>query len=89
MFKAIIEFTKSWKYRNILHVLGGMLISVVPNLIMQDYLGLILGCWLCVIIAHSWEMAQVNHYNAKYSRTDVFLTLIGGLIIGVLLNVKM
>ena len=82
--KWLIEFTKKWKYRNLLHIVGGCLIALLPNLVQPNLLGLLLGCWLCALIAHIWELQQVKHYKARYSYSDVFLTIIGGLIIWII-----
>lgn len=82
--KQLIEFTKNWKYRNLLHIVGGCLIALLPNLLLPNLLGLLVGCWLCAIIGHLWEMEQVKNFKAKYSKTDILLSIFGGLIIGVI-----
>ena len=82
--KQLIEFTKNWKYRNLLHIVGGCLIALLPNLLLPNLLGLLIGCWLCAIIGHLWEMEQVKNFKAKYSETDILLSIFGGLIIGVI-----
>ena len=82
--KQLIEFTKNWKYRNLLHIVGGCLIALLPNLFLPNLLGLLIGCWLCAIIGHLWEMEQVKNFKAKYSKTDILLSIFGGLIIGVI-----
>lgn len=82
--KQLIEFTKNWKYRNLLHIVGGCLIALLPNLLLPNLLGLLIGCWLCAIIGHLWEMEQVKNFKAKYSKTDILLSIFGGLIIGVI-----
>ena len=82
--KQLIEFTKNWKYRNLLHIIGGCLIALLPNILLPNLLGLLIGCWLCAIIGHLWEMEQVKNFKAKYSKTDILLSIFGGLIIGVI-----
>ena len=82
--KQLIEFTKNWKYRNLLHIVGGCLIALLPNLFLPNLLGLLIGCWLCAIIGHLWETEQVKNFKAKYSKTDILLSIFGGLIIGVI-----
>ena len=85
--KWLIEFTKNWKYRNLLHIVGGILIAFLPNLILNNLIGLIIGVWLCALIAHLWEMEQVKHYKATYSEKDILLTMLGGGIIGIILYI--
>ena len=78
--KKLIEITKKWKYRNLLHIVGGCLIALLPNLFLPNLLGLLVGCWLCAIIGHIWETEQVKNY----SKVDILLAVLGGLIIGIL-----
>jgi hypothetical protein len=85
MLSKLIEITKNWKYRNLLHIVGGILIALVPNLLLPNLLGLLVGCWLCAIIGHIWEMEQVKSFKATYSKTDILLAILGGLIIGILI----
>ena len=80
----IIEFTKNWKYRNLLHIVGGALIAFLPNLILDSLIGLIIGVWLCAIIGHLWELEQVKSFKAKYSQSDILLTMLGGFLIGII-----
>ena len=82
--KKLIELTENWKYRNLLHIVGGILIALPPNLFLPNLLGLLIGCWLCAIIGHIWETEQVKNYKATYSKTDILLAVLGGLIIGIL-----
>ena len=82
--KQLINFTKNWKYRNLLHIIGGCLIALLPNILLPNLLGLLIGCWLCAIIGHLWETEQVKNFKAKYSKTDILLSIFGGLIIGVI-----
>jgi hypothetical protein len=83
--KKIIEFTKNWKHRDFLHFAGGMLIALIPNLLLSNLLGLLIGCWLCALIGHLWEMEQVKNYKAKYSKTDILLSVLGGFALGLIL----
>jgi len=76
MLKKLIDFTKNWKNRSLLHIAGGILIAFLPNLILGNLTGLIIGVWLC---------ALVSHLKAKYSQGDILLTMLGGLIIGLIL----
>lgn len=82
--KWLINFTKNWKYRNLLHIVGGCLIALLPNLLFSGFLGLLVGCWLCAIIGHIWEIEQVKNFKATYSKIDILLAVLGGLIIGIL-----
>lgn len=77
--KKIIEFTKNWKHRNLLHIVGGMLISLLPNLIIKGYGGAFIGVWLCAVIGYLWEREQVKSFGAKFSLKDILLTMLGGL----------
>lgn len=85
MLKKLIEITKNWKNRNLLHIVGGILIAFLPNLILNNLIGLIIGVWLCALVSHLWELEQVKSYKAKYSQNDILLTMLGGLIIGIIL----
>lgn len=85
MLNSLIEITKNWKYRNLLHIVGGILIALLPNLFLPNLLGLLIGCWLCVIIGHIWETEQVKNFKATYSKGDILLAILGGLIIGIVL----
>ena len=85
--KQLINFTKNWKHRNLLHIVGGILIAFLPNLILGNLIGLIIGVWLCAIISHLWELEQVKSFKAKYSEKDILLTMLGGLIVGIIFQV--
>ena len=85
MLNKIIEITKNWKYRDLLHIAGGCLIALLPNLLLPNILGLLIGCWLCAIVGHIWEIEQVKNFKATYSKTDILLSILGGLIIGIIL----
>lgn len=81
--KWLIEITKNWKHRNLLHIVGGCLIAFLPNLLLNNLIGLIIGVWLCALIGHLWELEQVKHYKAKYSQIDILLTMLGGIVVGI------
>lgn len=83
--KQLINFTKKWKHRNLLHIVGGMLIALFPNLIIKGYGGAFIGIWLCSVIAYFWEKEQVKSFDAKFSLNDILLTMLGGLIISILI----
>lgn len=87
MLNKLIELTKNWKNRNLLHIVGGILIAFLPNLILKNLIGLIIGVWLCVLVSHLWELEQVKNYKAKYSEKDILLTMLGGLIVGIIFQV--
>lgn len=82
--KRLLQLTNNLKHRNLLHIIGGGLIALLPNILFNGFIGLIVGCWLCALIAHIWELQQVKYYKARYSYSDVFLTIIGGLIIWII-----
>lgn len=85
MLNNLIEITKNWKYRNLLHIAGGILVALLPNLFLPNLLGLLIGCWLCAIIGHLWEVEQVRNFKATYSKNDILLSILGGLITGIVL----
>ena len=74
--KKLIEFTKSWKYRNLLHVVGGFLIGAFLSLLFAWYVS------LCIVFAFAnyWEYSQKKHFGAKYSFYDILLTTLGGVL---------
>ena len=71
--KKLIEFTKNWKHRNLLHVLGGFLLGCVFNLILPWYISIL----IVFTFANYWEYSQVKFYKAKYSISDILLTTLG------------
>lgn len=85
--KWLINFTINWKHRNLLHIVGGVLIAFLPNLILDNLIGLIIGVWLCALIGHLWELEQVKSFKVKYSEKDILLTMLGGLIVGIIFQV--
>ena len=74
--KKIIEFTKNWKYRNLLHIVGGFLIGAFLSLLFAWYVS------LCIVFAFAnyWEYSQRKHFGAKYSLSDILLTTLGGVL---------
>ena len=87
MLKKVIELTKNWKHRNILHIVGGVIIAFLPNLILNNLIGLIIGVQLCAIVSHLWGLEQVKIYKTKYFEKDILLTMLGGLIVGIILYI--
>lgn len=82
MIKWLIEYTKKWKHRNMLHVLGGMLIGLVPNILFAFGIvyALITSILISFAIGHYWEKVQVKNYNATYSKMDIFLSIFGAVL---------
>ena len=74
--KKIIEFTKNWKYRNLLHIVGGFLIGFSFNLFLSWYISIL----VVFTIANYWEYSQKKHFGAKYSFSDILLTTLGGVL---------
>ena len=74
--KKIIEFTKNWKYRNLLHIVGGFLIGVFLSLLFTWYVSLV----LIITFANYLEFCQKKDFGAKYSISDILLTTLGGVV---------
>ena len=74
--KQIIEFTKNWKHRNLLHVVGGFLMGAFLSWFFAWYISLA----LIITFANCWEYSQKKHFGAKYSISDILLTTLGGII---------
>ena len=74
--KKLIEFTKNWKYRNLLHIIGGLILGLILNLIVSWYISIL----VVFTFANYWEYSQVKFYKAKYSFSDILLTTLGGLL---------
>ena len=74
--KKIIEFTKNWKHRNLLHIVGGFLIGSFLSLFFTWYIPLV----LIITFANYWEFCQKKYFGAKYSFSDILLTTLGGLV---------
>ena len=83
--KKLIEFTKNWKHRDLLHIVGGFLIGVFLSLLFAWYVSLV----LIIAFANYWEYSQKKHFGAKYSLSDILLTTLGGVLaIGLLHYLK-
>lgn len=74
--KKIIEFTKNWKHRNLLHIVGGFILGLILNLIVSWYISIL----AVIAFANYWEYSQKKHFGAKYSLSDILLTTLGGLL---------
>lgn len=79
--KQIIEFTKNWKHRNLLHIMGGFILGFTFNLFLSWYISIL----AVIAFANYWEYSQVKFYKAKYSFSDILLTVLGA-ILGILIN---
>ena len=73
--KQIIEFTKNWKHRNLLHVVGFILCSIL-NLFLSWHVSSL----VVFTLANYWEYSQVKFYKAKYSISDILLTTLGSVL---------
>ena len=74
--KKIIEFTKNWKHRDLLHIIGGLILGLILNLIVSWYISIL----VVFTLANYWEYTQVILYKAKYSISDVLLTTLGSVL---------
>ena len=74
--KKLIEFTKRWKHRNLLHVVGGFLMGAFLSLLFAWYISLI----AIITFANYWEYSQKKYFGAKYSISDILLTTLGGVL---------
>ena len=74
--KKIIEFTKNWKHRDLLHIVGGLILGLILNLIVSWYISIL----AVIAFANYWEYSQVKFYKAKYSISDILLTTLGGVV---------
>ena len=81
--KKIIEFTKNWKYRNLLHIVGGFLIGAFLSLLFAWYISLV----LIITFANYWEFCQKKDFGAKYSFSDILLTTLGGVLAILLIEI--
>ena len=81
--KKLIELTKSWKYRNLLHMVGGFLIGFTFNLFLSWYISIL----VVFTFANYWEYSQKKHFGAKYSISDILLTTLGGVLAIVLVQI--
>ena len=74
--KQIIEFTKNWKYRDLLHIVGGLILGLILNLIVSWYISIL----AVIAFANYWEFCQKKDFGAKYSFSDILLTTLGGVV---------
>ena len=74
--KKLIEFTKNWKHRDLLHVIGGFLIGAFLSLLFAWYISL----FAVIAFANYWEYSQKKHFGANYSISDILLTTLGGVL---------
>ena len=74
--KKIIEFTKNWKYRDLLHIVGGLILGLILNLIVSWYISIL----AVIAFANYWEFCQKKDFGAKYSISDILLTTLGGVL---------
>ena len=74
--KKLIEFTKNWKHRNLLHVVGGLTLGLILNLIVSWYISIL----AVIVFANYWEFCQKKDFGAKYSISDILLTTLGGVL---------
>ena len=81
--KKIIEFTKNWKHRNLLHIVGGLILGLILNLIVSWYISIV----AVITFANYWEFCQKKDFGAKYSFSDILLTTLGGLLVILLLQI--
>lgn len=83
--KKLIEFTKSWKHRNLLHIVGGFTIGFTFNLFLSWYISIL----AVITFANYWEYSQKKHFGAKYSIYDIILTALGSVLaIGLVHHLK-
>ena len=59
--KKIIEFTKNWKHRNLLHVVGGFLMGAFLSWLFAWYISLV----LIITFANYWEFCQKKDFGAS------------------------
>ena len=74
--KQIIEFTKNWEHRNLLHVVGGFLMGAFWSWLFAWYISLM----VIITFANYWEYSQKKHFGAKSSISDILLTTLGGVV---------
>ena len=74
--KKIIEFTKNWKHRDLLHVIGGLMLGFTLNLFLTWYISIL----AVFAFANYWEYSQKKYFGAKYSLSDILLTTLGGVL---------
>ena len=74
--KKLIEVTKNWKHRNLLHVVGGFIMGVFLSWLFAWYISL----GFIITFANYWEFCQKKYFGAKYSILDILLTTLGGVV---------
>lgn len=74
--KKLIELTKNWKHKNLLHIVGGFIIGFTFNLFLSWYISIL----VVFMFANYWEYSQVKFYKAKYSISDILLTTLGSVL---------
>ena len=74
--KKLIEFTKNWKHRNLLHVVGGFLMGTFLSWLFAWYVSIL----AVIAFANYWEFCQKKYFGAKSSISDILLTTLGGII---------
>ena len=74
--KKLIEFTKNWKHRNLLHVVGGFLMGAFLSWLFAWYVSIL----VVFMFANYWEFSQKKHFGAKYSLSDILLTTLGSVL---------
>ena len=81
--KKLIEFTKNWKHRDLLHIVGGLMLGFTLNLILTWYISIL----AVIVFANYWEYSQKKHFGAKYSLSDILLTTLGGVLVILLVQI--
>ena len=80
--KKLIEFTKNWKHRNLLHIIVGFILGFIFNLFLSWYISIL----AVFTFVNYWEYSQVKFYKVKYSISDILLTTLGGVLVILLLQ---
>ena len=87
MIKKLIKLTLHWQPRWLMHVLGTIIICTPLNialgftglndlaLVGEILIRAILSATLMYWLADIWETKQMEHFNAKYSFADVYLSV--------------
>ena len=70
--KKLIEFTKNWKHRNLLHVVGGFLIGFTFNLFLSWYISIL----IVFAIAFFTEIYD-EFFKSKFDLLDLIATQLG------------
>ena len=81
--KKIIELTKNWKHRNLLHIVGGLILGLILNLIVSWYISIL----AVIAFANYWEFCQKKDFGAKYSFSDILLTTLGSVLVILLVQI--